>query len=137
MDDGDIRELAHRFFDAIERRDVAMVAALYAPDLKFWFNVTRKESTREENLASLTEGYGRHRRRTYNDRIIHTFDGGFMMQYTLNIVHHSGETMTLWACLVALCRDGKITRIDEYLDSGKFSQAAPLNRQAAAASGGF
>jgi hypothetical protein len=25
-----------------------------------------------------------------------------------------------FVCIVALCRDGQITRIDEYLDSGKF-----------------
>lgn len=127
MDDASIRRLAHRFFDAIEGRDMDALAAIYAPGLKFWFNVTGTETTREENLKAMTEGYSRHRRRTYNDRMIDTFNGGFLAQYTLNIVQHSGDKTALWACLIAQCKDGQITRIDEYLDSGKFTRpfAAP------------
>lgn len=125
MDEGEIRALVHRFFDAIERRDVDDVARIYAPGMKFWFNVTGQERTGAENLAAMNEGYKRHRRRTYNDRMVHTFDGGFIVQYTLNIVQHDGRASSLWACVVGLCRDGQITRLDEYLDSSKFSQALP------------
>ena len=121
MDENSLRSLANRFFDALECRDVGEIEKLYAADMRFWFNVTKNEVSKEENLAAIAQGYARHRRRTYNDRIIHTFEGGFLMQYTLNIVQHTGETLTLWAALVAQCRNGQITRIDEYLDSGKFT----------------
>ena len=33
---------------------------------------------------------------------------------------HTGHRGALWICIVAHCRDGKITRIDEYMDSSKF-----------------
>lgn len=127
MNDGEIRALCHRFFDAIEQRDVGAVADLYHDDLQFWFNVTDKTSTKAENLAAMSEGNKRHRRRAYNDRIVHTFPGGFVMQYTLNIVHHDGAQTALFPYLVALCEGGRILRIDEYIDSGKFRQplAAP------------
>lgn len=127
MTEGETRELCHRFFDAIEQRDVDTAAACYAPNLQFWFNITRGTSTKEQNVKALTEGYARHRRRVYNDRRIHTFDGGFMMQYTCHIVRLDGGTQSFAACVVAQCSDGLITRIDEYMDSGKFpaeSQAA-------------
>ncbi|BCW87564.1 hypothetical protein sos41_06940 [Alphaproteobacteria bacterium SO-S41] len=129
MDDGETRALVHRFFDAIERRDVDEVAKIYAPGMAFWFNVTGRETTAADNLATMSEGYKRHRRRTYNDRIVRTFEGGFVVQYTLNIVQHDGRTSSLWACLVGLCRDGRITRLDEYLDSSKFSQPLPAAKQ--------
>lgn len=121
MNDSELRALCHRFFDAIERRDVASIADCYGPELKFWFNVTGTETTREENLAALTDGYLRHRRRTYDDRTINTFEGGFVVQYSTNVVTHDGARTSLCACLVAECRDGKIVRIDEYMDSGKFT----------------
>lgn len=130
MTDAELRNLCHRFFDAIERRDVAAIAACYAPDLKFWFNVTGTETTREQNLAALADGYARHRRRTYDDRIINTFDGGFIVQYTSTIAPHTGGRVALSACLVAQCKDGQITRIDEYMDSGKFT-TAPKKAKAA------
>ena len=34
---------------------------------------------------------------------------------------HTGHRGALWICIVAHCRDGKITRIDEYMDSSKFA----------------
>ena len=40
-----------------------------------------------------------------------------MIQYTLNGVQHDGHRGALWICIVGRCRDGKITRIDEYMDS--------------------
>jgi ketosteroid isomerase-like protein len=130
MTDSELRSLCHRFFDALEARDEATIAELYRADLAFWFNVTDKTSNREENLAALSAGYAVHRSRSYSDRVINTFRGGFVMQYTLNIVHHDGRKSALYPCVVVLCRDGKITRIDEYIDSGRFSRPRPHDRPA-------
>jgi ketosteroid isomerase-like protein len=129
MKDTELRELCHRFLDAVERRDVDAVAELYAPDFAFWINLTGAESGREENLKTLGEGYALHRRRTYDDRRVDTFAAGFVARYSVSVVEHNGRRTSLWACIVAQCRDGRITRIDEYLDSSKFRrpkrQAAP------------
>ena len=88
--------------------------------MTMWFNVTGQESSREENLSALTAGKALHRRRTYNDRQISTFDDGFVAQYTCDVVAHNGARVALSACLVAEVRDGKIVKLFEYLDSGKF-----------------
>ena len=114
------RALCHRLFDAIEQGDLATVEECYAADMTMWFNVTGATSTREENLAALTSGTGLHRRRLYNDRRISTFSDGFVVQYTTHVVAHNGATHALSACLVAEVHDGKITKLMEYLDSGKF-----------------
>ncbi|MGE0542565.1 MAG: nuclear transport factor 2 family protein [Dehalococcoidia bacterium] len=126
MNDGELRELCHRFFDALERHDLAAVAAIYAPGFSIWANVTGAEKTSEENIHTLAEGQARHRRRTYDDRTINTFATGFVVQYSVNIVQHDGTCRSLWACLVAQCKDGQITHIDEYLDSSKFTDASRM-----------
>ena len=77
----------------------------------------------------MPDGYKGQRRRTYNDRIVNTFHDGFVIQYSLNGVQHNGHRGALWICIVGRCRDGKITRIDEYMDSSKF--AAWAGRQEA------
>jgi len=117
------RKLCHDLFDAIETGDLAAVDRCYAPDMTMWFNGTDQVSTREENLATLEQGYGLHRRRLYNDRNINTFEDGFVVQYTTNVVLHDGSQLALSACLLAEVRDGKIVRLNEYLDTGKFSTA--------------
>ena len=120
--DTEHRKLCHTLFDAIERGDIEAVDRCYAPDMTLWFNVTGKEIGREENLDALVKGRDLHRRRTYDDRIISTFDDGFVVQYTVNVVAHNGTKVPLSACLVAEVRDGKITKLFEYLDSGKFGR---------------
>ena len=120
MTDGELRDLCHRFFDAIERRDVETVAGLYAPEFTFWINLTGAETSREENLKALADGYALHRRRSYDDRTIHTFESGFVVQYSVNVVTHDGRHSSLSACVVARCHRGRITHIDEYLDSIHF-----------------
>ena len=124
MTDRELRELCQRFFDAIERRDLDAVADCYAPEFAFWVNLTGAESSREQSLATLRDGYALLRRRTYDDRSIDTFETGFLARYSVNVVAHSGKRSSLWACIVAQCKDGRITRIDEYLDSGKFRRPA-------------
>ena len=127
MTDAELRALCHRFLDAVERGDVAAIASTYAPNFRLWANVSGTEITAEENLKILRDGAALHRRRTYDDRTINTFEHGFMVQYSVNVVTHAGKRTSLWACLVAQCKDGRIAHIDEYLDSGKFGRprAAP------------
>ena len=120
--DTEHRRLCHALFDALERGDVEGVDACYAPEMTMWANFTGHESTREDNLAAITTGKGMHRRRTYNDRQIHTFHDGFVAQYTCEVVAHNGAKVPLSACLVAEVHDGKIVKLMEYLDSGKFGR---------------
>lgn len=120
------RRLCHDLFDALERADVAAVERCYAPGMTFWFNVTNAETTREENLAAITTGAGLHRRRTYDDRQVHTFADGFLAQYTCKVVTHDGAEAALSACLVATVHDGLIVHLAEYLDSARFRTRRPL-----------
>jgi ketosteroid isomerase-like protein len=115
------RRLCHALFDAIEQGDIDAVDRCYAREMTMWFNVTGATITREENLAALEQGRGLHRRRTYDDRIVSTFDDGFVVQYTTRVVAHDGTKVPLSACLVAEVREGEITKLYEYLDSGKFT----------------
>ena len=114
------RRLCHALFDALEQSDVEAVDACYAPDMTLWANFTGEEIGREANLAAIAAGTKVARRRTYNDRQIHTFHDGFVAQYTVNVVGHDGSKVALSACLVGEVHDGKIVKLMEYLDSGKF-----------------
>jgi ketosteroid isomerase-like protein len=114
------RQLCNDLFDALERGDVGAVDALYAPDMTMWFNVTNAVTSREESLAAIDSGKALHRRRDYDDRQIHTFDDGFVAQYSCVVVTHDGSRVPLTACLVAEVHDGLITALFEYLDSARF-----------------
>jgi ketosteroid isomerase-like protein len=119
MNDRELRELCNRFLDALDASDIETIADIYHPDMKFWINLTGEEKTREQNLAVLEAGKTVNRRRTYDHRRINTFAGGFICQFSCNIVRLDGSKHSAWACIVVRCKDGKFLRIDEYLDSSK------------------
>ena len=101
---------------------MAGVDRCYAPYMTMWINVTGQEITRAENLSAIADGAGLHRRRLYNDRRINTFDDGFVAQYTCEVTAHDGSKHPLSSCLVAEVHDGKITKLFEYMDAGKFGR---------------
>ena len=128
MTDGEIRELCNRFFDAYEGRRIDELAAIYAPEAIVWHSHDCLYQSRESNLKTLRDGMSNLRKMRYRNRRIHVFEGGFVIRYTLAGVQHDGHRGALWICIVGLCKDGKITRIDEYMDSSKFAAWAGRGR---------
>lgn len=120
MDDAEIRQLCHAFFDAYQDGRVDVLRRILSDDCVIWHNVFGRETTRDENLAAYPNSYTGQRRRTYDDRIVNTFEDGFVIQYSLGGVMHTGHRSSMPICIVARCRDGRITRIDEYMDTSKF-----------------
>jgi len=116
----EVRELAAAFFDAYEHKRADLLDRIYSDDCIIWHNVFGRDTTREDNLAAMRNDTGQ-RRRTYDERTINAFADGFVIQYTLGGVMHSGHRGSMPICIVGRVRDGKITRIDEYMDSSKFA----------------
>lgn len=113
----DIRELATRFFDAIEAGDTAIVREIYAGGARIWHNTDGKESTREENLRTLEGFIQAVPTRRYTNRRLVAFDSGFVEQHLLVGTLANGKEVSLPACIVCEVQEGRITRLDEYFDS--------------------
>jgi ketosteroid isomerase-like protein len=118
--DSEMRKFCNEFFDALESGDIERVGSFYADDMTFWVNTTGQTMSREENLKVLADGKALHRRRLYNDRVINAVHDGFIVQYTCEVTTHKGDKFPLSSCLVARVWGGKIVRLDEYMDMGKF-----------------
>jgi ketosteroid isomerase-like protein len=126
-DDTEIRALAKRFFDAVERGDIGAVSDCYAPEARIWHNTDGVAQTRDENLEVLRGFVSRISDRVYADRRLAVFDGGFVHQHELRGVRQDGVGVKLAACVVCGVADGKITRLEEYFDSAQvavFRQSA-------------
>lgn len=115
----EIAALAKRFFDAVEAGDIDTVYNSYAPDAKVWHNTDGLEQSRDDNAAVLRDFARRIPGRTYADRRLHVFEGGFVHQHTLKGVRADGGHVSLTACIVCKVENGRITRLDEYFDSAE------------------
>ena len=114
-------ELCDRFFDAIEQKDFATVERCYAPEAIVWHSHDCRYQPRDENLAMLRQGGTTQQKVRYRDRRVRVFEGGFVQQHRIEVTWANGFEGRMDVCFVAYVRDGKITRIDEYMDTSKFA----------------
>ena len=118
-----ILALAERFVGAIERGDIETVKECYAEDARIWHNFDGVDQTVPENLRVLGWIAGVLSDRKYNILRRVAIPGGFLQQHVLSGRLKSGAPFSMPACLVVQVKDGRISRLEEYLDP---AQAAPL-----------
>jgi ketosteroid isomerase-like protein len=110
-------DIAERLFAAIEAGDIDTVRDLYDPDVEVWHNTDRVAQRRDENLATLAWVHRHLSGVTYEDVRRSATDDGFVQRHVLSATNRAGRRIEVPACIVASVRDGRVTRLDEYLDS--------------------
>lgn len=109
-------ELAKHFIEAVERGDVATARACFADDAEIWHNFDNKIQSPDENMATLEWMIGKADTREYRLQRLEEIPGGYLQQHILHIVDKAGRVLEMFACAVVSVKDGKITRIEEYID---------------------
>ena len=112
-------ELVVRFFSALEAGDIETLREIYAPDAVIWHNDDLLEQSVEDNLKVLQ---GLHRAVSglrYDIVRRAVLPDGVLQQHVLRGALADGTEVELHAAMYLRVRDGHITRIEEYLDSGK------------------
>ena len=114
-----IDALAARLFGAIEAGDLEGCASCYSDDLVVWHNHDRREQRKDRNLEVLGWVIENVKDRHYDDIRRVVVADGFVQQHVLRGTAHTGERLDLPAMMRVWCDEGRITRIDEYLDSNQ------------------
>jgi len=116
-----IDAVAVQLFSAIERGDVDALRGLYHPEARVWHNTDGIEQSVEENLKVLRWLVRHSELRRYEEVRRELIPGGFVQTHVLRLELSGGRTLRIPACLVARVEQGRIARIDEYLDSAKLA----------------
>lgn len=117
----DIGQLADRFFAAIERGDVDDVAGLYADDAVIWHNFDQEEQPKGHNLLIIAWMAANIGELSYDDVRRVVLDDGFVQQHVLHGMTASGDQLEVPAMLRVYCREGRIERVEEYLDTAQLT----------------
>jgi ketosteroid isomerase-like protein len=117
----DSLDVAERLFTAIEAGDVDAVRDLYDADVEVWHNTDRVTQGRDENLATLAWVHRNLSGLTYEDVRRSATDDGFVQRHVFAATNRAGRRIEVPACIVASVRDGRITHLDEYLDSAELA----------------
>jgi len=112
-------ETVERFFAALEAGDIGTLREIYAPDAVVWHNDDLIEQPVEDNLKAL-QGLHRVVSGLHYDitRRVEVPDG-VLEQHVLRGKLPDGSDVELHCAMYLQVIDGRITRIEEYLDSGK------------------
>ncbi|MEO8540123.1 MAG: nuclear transport factor 2 family protein [bacterium] len=112
-------EVCEQLFAAIMRGDIDAVRAIYAPDAVIWHNNDMLEQTPDENLRTLSWVTRNIKNVSYEEIRRHETATGFVQQHVLRGIAPNGAALELPACIVCAVKDGRITRLEEYLDSAQ------------------
>ena len=109
--------IAETLTRAIAEADVEVLARTYAPDARIWHSTDCVELTVNE-LLGLTRQIAQVATATVEVTGRHRTETGFVQTHRATFVLPGGGTTSFHAALIAvLDDDGRITRLDEYLDS--------------------
>ena len=113
-------EIADRLFKAIERGNLNAIKDIYTPHTKIWHNFDNLAQSVDENLAVLTWVDANVAEISYTEIQRQPTPTGFIQQHVLRgKVKASGKEIAIPACIVCRVENGRITRLDEYLDSAQ------------------
>jgi ketosteroid isomerase-like protein len=121
IDEAGTLAFARRFFDAVAHGDLDAVRECYAADAVIWQAHDQSTQTREQNLATLGWIKQNVRDFRYEDAHCQATPTGFVEQHMTCGVSPSGKEFRMTACIVVRMKDGRIARLDEYLDSGQLA----------------
>ena len=117
MSTDDPIRLAERLIAAVTAGDIEGVRACYAPDVVVCHNSDGVGQSAEENLRVLGWVIKNSRDLRYDEVRRQRTPTGFVQQHVLRGTAPNGAALAIPACLVGTVVDGRITRLDEYLDS--------------------
>jgi ketosteroid isomerase-like protein len=109
-------DLAREFMVALEEGDVAGARACLHPDARIWHNFDDVSQTVDQNMALLEWMMKKAKGRSYEVGRLEEIAGGYLQQHVLRLTTADGEELVMHACVVVTVEDGRIARIEEYLD---------------------
>jgi ketosteroid isomerase-like protein len=112
--------LASRLFEAVERADIAAVEQIYAPDVEYWVNFMDQTQGRDTILEMTRLFSQKVKNLHYEIESREFFPGGFVQRCRITGELASGEMLAVPLCLVIYVKDGRITRLYEYINAASF-----------------
>jgi ketosteroid isomerase-like protein len=113
-------QVAHDLIAAITAGDVHAVDALYHDDALVFQNTTG-ETLNKKRMLGIIRFLAQVSELRYEDVRVQPTPTGFVQQHVLCCRSQSGEEVRAHACLVGTVDEGRIRRLDEYLDAASIS----------------
>ena len=116
--ESEMNALADRMARAYEQNDIDTIVACYAPDAVIWHNIDGVDQTVQDQLGATRWLNEKLKNLKYEILSRKFFEGGYMQQYVVHgTLANGGGAFRMPLCMCVTVRNGRIARLDEYLDS--------------------
>ena len=112
-------EVARKFVAALNVADADAVREAYAPDARIWHNFDDKSQTVDENIETMHWVHSKLSKLDYDVQRLMPIPGGFLQQHILRGTLASGDAFAMHACVICKVENGRITELEEYLETGQ------------------
>ena len=120
----DIDAVADAFFAALEAGSVEHVLACYAPNACIWHNFDQVTLSPDGSVAGLRSLFDGFPSRRYVGVRRQATAAGFVQQHVLRLERPDGSLVDWPACIVCDVLDGRIVRLDEYVDLAQLTSGS-------------
>lgn len=103
-------------------------ADIYTDDAVLWNNITEVEHPHGSGVGQALQDALPDLR--FDDAVVHAWDDGFVVQYTVRATLPDGTQLRAPACGIGVVNGGRIARFQEYVDSGQVAGLNPIVEQA-------
>jgi ketosteroid isomerase-like protein len=118
---GDVLTTVDKFFTALATGDQATCQALFTDDAVVWHNYTQQEQPKDDALAALA---GLAHLQAHFDIVGRDLvDNTCVQRHIVRMSLPNGEVAAIPAIQRISCVDGRIQRIEEYMDSAQMAAA--------------
>lgn len=118
-DDNEVLQVAAALAAAFEAGDLDAIANLYSDDVVVWHNFDQLDRTRDQALSSAAWVAAEIDDFTVDDRWVAPVEGGYVQQCVFRgRMRSTDQVLEMPSMLRVRVSDGKVTRIEEYADSG-------------------
>lgn len=114
-------ELARRLFAAIERNDAAAIREIYAEDAEIHSNIADGAAGPAGVVVAAGAIIAAVPDFAYEELSCAPTPSGFVRQHLLRGTAADGAGFAIAACCVGVVADGRVTRLDEYVDAAAFA----------------
>lgn len=119
----DHQAIADALAAAIAAKDILAVDALLHEDAEVWHNFDQVVQDRQAALAGIEGSFASVHQTRYANIRQHPIPDGFVEQHdALMRIAPDGPELHVPCCLVVHVADGRIRRLDEYLDTSVFAR---------------
>ncbi|MGB0921807.1 MAG: nuclear transport factor 2 family protein [Alphaproteobacteria bacterium] len=130
MTDAERIALIEQFFAALEAEDQDTAVSFYADNVIVWHNADNREKDKAGSLAILKAVFGLLKSPRYEVLRREPINGGVLQTHILHATMPDGRSFAIHAAIVFECANGKITRLEEFVDAVTFNKQMEQARAA-------